>query len=128
MIKKSRSITYIAFFMLMVLPLASFAADDQTASLNLNPIDFVNNISYLKVRDGVGIGQITQSFIILFLFSTFLERSLEVFVLDFLNKKDVTDRENFARKFSFWVGIFIGLLGVRGLEPSIVLNMVFNHD
>jgi hypothetical protein len=123
-ISKPLILVLLALVVIMITPLASLAQDTQHFNIDIP--------SYIKVREGFGIDRVVQSLAILFLVSSFLERTLEIFILDFHkeyigdNEKDKKqnkeEKKRFTSLFTLTVGLLISGIGIRGIEPFLILN------
>lgn len=86
-------------------------------------------VDYIKLKEEFGINQVSQTLTILLLISSFLERALEVYVLTFRNINDAVQTSEYkdeTRKIALWAaltaGILISVIGIRGIEPFIILD------
>jgi hypothetical protein len=89
----------------------------------INP-DAVENItktflSPILLQEKFNIAQVTQSLAALTLVSAFLERAMEIWFRLRPNPNPENKRKN-IQVSSFFAGLFISLVGVRGLEPLFV--------
>jgi hypothetical protein len=93
-------------------------------------------VGYIKLNEKFNINQVSQTLTVLLLISSFLERALEVYVLTFRADRkleaektttiDTEKEKNETRRITLWtalaIGIIISIVGVRGLEPFIILD------
>jgi uncharacterized membrane protein (DUF441 family) len=105
--KKVLFLPCIAFTLILLIPLASFAADTPTF------------FSPLAIKPG-SINQFVQPLAALALLSVFLERAMEIASKSFDEGKKIMSevkRKKWVPLITLVLGILISLIGVRGLEP-----------
>jgi hypothetical protein len=107
LISKPIFLTCIAFFIVMLTPLASF--------------DNSELLGYIKAKGG---NEAIQSLTTLFLISSFLERALEIVDSTFGGISSVKPslKKLVVSWITFACGIIISAIGIRGLEPLMDLT------